>query len=86
MGEIALILAIVCFFVNAGITRVVYRAYPIRGIKIASITYLVLLGLSLLAGFIDLAAAALMVVLLLTGGLLASLLLLMVYIIAWSRG
>ena len=85
LGEIALIIGVIWLFTIAGITRFVYRGHPMRWLKIASITYLLLLGLSVVLGFIDGAGAAIMVIILLSVGLVLSLFLLLMYFIAWSR-
>lgn len=86
LGEIATIIFLIGLFTCGIITRLVYRARPIRWIKLVSIVYLILLVFWIGVGFIVDPAVVFFMAIQLVVGVVASILLGLSYLVSrmWS--
>ena len=85
LGEIILILAVFSLGITVTFTRLVYRVWPVRRLKVASVVYVVLLLLWIGLEFIEV-GGLLMLALQLFVGLIASVLLMIVRLVAGPWG
>jgi hypothetical protein len=85
IAELAIAIGVIVLTVTIIITRLIYRAWSLRWLRIAAIIYLILIALSLSLGFIDVLVGALGVAISLIAGLAVSLLLGVAYFVRRLR-